>query len=422
MASFAIFNENFYLASYPDVGAAVNAGIFSSGLQHFQLSGLAEKRLLVSPNYSEAIYLQRYPDIAAEVAAGRLSSGLSHFIQYGYAEGRSGNPAFGGNTVFDNAVSDSGGGNSIVGIEVTEDNPLDYTTPANGGVNEWKDSFGPSTADIQFLAGQTSQNIPLQIIDDGAVADGNDTIVWTISDSAPFGFGQETYTFSENDASIDSNLDGQPDGIVGIELSLNSSIKIATIIIEDNDSVAPTIIGDANNNTLNGSDDNDAIYAAEGDDYIDGLSGNDNLYGEAGNDTLLGYFGNDYLNGGSGNDYLDGEADDDILEGLTGDDILYGGAGNDSLLGYAGNDYLNGSDGADTFVFYSPSEGIDTIADFTSSVDQIQVSTIGFGIGFDEFNRFTYDSSTGALFFDQTQFALLQPNLGFDSSLDISIL
>ena len=250
MASFAIFNENFYLASYPDVAAAVAAGTFSSGLQHFQLSGLAEGRILVSPNYNEATYLQRYPDVAAAVAAGTFRSGLQHFIQSGYAEGRSGNPAFGGNTFLENAVSDSGGGNSTVGIEVSENNPLDYITPANGGVNEWKDSFGPSTADIQFLAGQITQNIPLQITDDGAVADGDDTIVWTISDSAPFGFSQETYTFSENNASIDSNGDSQPDGIVGIELSLNSSIKITTITIEDNDSVAPTIIGDANNKAL----------------------------------------------------------------------------------------------------------------------------------------------------------------------------
>jgi Ca2+-binding RTX toxin-like protein len=362
------------------------------------------------------------------VAAGTFRSGLSHFIQSGYAEGRSGNPAFGGNTFLENAVSDSGGGNSTVGIEVSENNPLDYITPANGGVNEWKDSFGPSTADIQFLAGQITQNIPLQITDDGAVADGDDTIVWTISDSAPFGFSQETYTFSENNASIDSNGDSQPDGIVGIELSLNSSIKTATIIIEDNDSDTPTIIGDADNNVLNGSDDNEAIYAREGDDYIDGLSGNDNLYGEPGNDTLLGYFGNDYLNGGSGNDYLDGEADNDILEGLTGNDSLYGGAGNDSLLGYAGSDYLNGGEGADIFGFYSPSEGIDTITDFAISVDQIQVSTLGFGIDFGAFNRFIYDSSTGALsFFNQdftqtTQFALLQPNLGFDPSRDISIV
>lgn len=421
MASFTIFDENFYLASYPDVAANVAAGGFSSGLQHFQQSGLVEGRLLVSPNYNEAIYLQRYPDVAAEVAAGRLSSGLSHFIQSGYAEGRSGNPAFGGNTLFENAVSDSGGGNSTVGIEVSENNPLDYITPANGGVNEWKDAFGPSTADIQFLAGQTTQNIPLQITDDGAVADGNDTIVWRIGDSAPFGFSQETYTFSENDAYIDSNGDSQSDGIVGIELSLNSSIKAATIIIEDNDSVAFTNISDTDNNVLNGSDDNDAIYAREGDDYIDGLSGNDNLYGEAGNDTLLGYFGNDYLNGGSGNDYLDGEADDDILEGLTGDDSLYGSAGNDSLLGYAGNDYLNGGDGGDVFGFYSPFEGIDTITDFAILVDRIQVVATGFGNN-TELNRFTYDSSTGALFFDQTQFALLQPNLGFDPSRDISIV
>ena len=111
MASFAIFNENFYLASYPDVAAAVAAGTFSSGLQHFQLSGLTEGRILVSPNYNEATYLQRYPDVAAAVAAGTFRSGLSHFIQSGYAEGRSGNPA-----VTPPEPSDPGGGKGTHGV------------------------------------------------------------------------------------------------------------------------------------------------------------------------------------------------------------------------------------------------------------------------------------------------------------------
>lgn len=90
--SFAIFDESFYLANNPDVSAAVNAGIFSSGLQHFQLAGLAEGRVLVSPYYNEDFYLRKYPDVAAAVATGSFSSGLQQFILLGEAEGRDGTP------------------------------------------------------------------------------------------------------------------------------------------------------------------------------------------------------------------------------------------------------------------------------------------------------------------------------------------
>lgn len=87
--SFAIFNEEFYLNSNPDVRAAVNAGAFSSGLQHFQQSGLAEGRVNISPYFDEGLYLRKYPDVAASVGSGGLKSGLQHYIQNGETEGRS---------------------------------------------------------------------------------------------------------------------------------------------------------------------------------------------------------------------------------------------------------------------------------------------------------------------------------------------
>lgn len=87
--SFAIFDENFYLNSYPDVRNAVNAGGISSGLQHFQQSGLAEGRVAVSPYFDEGLYLRKYPDVAAAVSSGSLKSGLQHYIHNKEAEGRS---------------------------------------------------------------------------------------------------------------------------------------------------------------------------------------------------------------------------------------------------------------------------------------------------------------------------------------------
>lgn len=93
--SFAIFNESFYLANYPDVRSAVESRVFSSGLQHFQLSGVREGRTLISPSFDEASYLAKYSDVAAAVGSGLFSSGLQHFIEFGEAEGRSGVPSGG---------------------------------------------------------------------------------------------------------------------------------------------------------------------------------------------------------------------------------------------------------------------------------------------------------------------------------------
>src|SRR5262245_59263147 len=63
---------------------------------------------------------------------------------------------------------------------------------------------------------------------------------------------------------------------------------------------------------------------------------------------------------------------------LVGSD---GGAGNDTSTGGAGNDRLTGGGGTDIFAFTCPTDGIDTIADFTSGQDVLQISAAGFGGG-----------------------------------------
>ncbi|MEM6501616.1 MAG: hypothetical protein AAF685_07245 [Cyanobacteria bacterium P01_C01_bin.89] len=88
-----LFDEAFYLQSYPDVAAAVAAGQIPSGLAHFLGSGLQEGRTLISRFYrrgdGEARYLAANPDVAAVVASGGLASGLQHFLGVGESEGRS---------------------------------------------------------------------------------------------------------------------------------------------------------------------------------------------------------------------------------------------------------------------------------------------------------------------------------------------
>ncbi|MBD2167293.1 S8 family serine peptidase [Calothrix membranacea FACHB-236] len=175
---------------------------------------------------------------------------------------------------------------------------------------------------------------------------------------------------------------------------------------------------DNGNDTITGGAGNDTANGGAGNDRINGGPGNDNLIGEGGNDNLIGEAGNDNLNGGSSNDTLTGGAGNDTLIGGNGRDVLTGGDDNDILIGGLGNDTLTGGSGADTFVFNSLSEGRDAIADFSRSQgDKIK---IGASFGTD-LNLFSYDNTTGALSFNNVQFANLNTNSMFNPSQDIIV-
>jgi VCBS repeat-containing protein len=157
-----------------------------------------------------------------------------------------------------------------------------------------------------------------------------------------------------------------------------------------------SVAAGAGNDTLNGGGGADTLIGGSGNDSIDGGTPNNNdlLYGDGGTDTLSGGQGDDTLNGGTGNDSLLGGNQDDLLYGDAGndtlaggehDDELYGGSDNDIIAGNAGDDViyggfgadaLTGGDDADTFTFLSLSDRKDTIADFNSLEDEIDLSAI----------------------------------------------
>jgi Ca2+-binding RTX toxin-like protein len=129
---------------------------------------------------------------------------------------------------------------------------------------------------------------------------------------------------------------------------------------------------------------------ASGDRYtsIENLQGgrfNDSLTGDTGANRLEGGAGNDNLGGAEGNDLLYGETGNDWLRGNQGDDTQYGGPGNDTLAGGAGADLLSGGTGNDDFVYYSKTDGGDSIADFSATAgtndDRFSISAAGFGGG-----------------------------------------
>ncbi len=160
---------------------------------------------------------------------------------------------------------------------------------------------------------------------------------------------------------------------------------------------ADYLFGGVDTDALLGGDGNDFLFGEAGDDYVFGEDGNDAISGGAGIDRLYGGYGADTLDGGDDTDALYGDADgsfgvgNDLLYGGAGDDYLYGGGNNDTLFGGTGNDVLSGDTGtdilvgdtgndwligglaADLFQFQGLDSGIDTIADFTTGTDAIQL-------------------------------------------------
>jgi predicted GH43/DUF377 family glycosyl hydrolase len=82
------FDAEWYLSTYPDVRAAVQAGSIKSALDHYRAFGYFEKRLPSKPVVDEAWYLKTYPDVAQAIREGRSTSAYDHFVKFGYREGR----------------------------------------------------------------------------------------------------------------------------------------------------------------------------------------------------------------------------------------------------------------------------------------------------------------------------------------------
>jgi len=157
-------------------------------------------------------------------------------------------------------------------------------------------------------------------------------------------------------------------------------------------------VGDYDDSFLYGGDGDDTIYGAHGVDYIEGNDGAD---------TVFGYNGNDEIYGGAGNDTLRGGNNDDILYGEAGDDTLLGENNDDTLIGGLGADTLTGGGGYDTFAFLSGSsfDAVDTITDFSSTWDTIDISDLLTGYdplteAITDFVQITDDGTDSTLFVD----------------------
>ena len=233
-----------------------------------------------------------------------------------------------------------------------------------------------------------SSEIPVS----GSASNNNDYITNTSVDQAFF--ENVSATFDDRIASIKANAGGEDyDKVQGSFSDGNSSGLIGALLGGGDTDNSGKIEGSSSNDTINGNKGNDHILGLGGDDLLIGGEGNDWLEGGSGNDTLVGYSykyvstglfsggyqwvdeqGDDLLDGGAGNDRLIAGDGDDFLLGGGGTDTLFGGDGNDVLRGDEGQDTMTGGAGQDLFILTD--DGVDTITDFNSSEDALDISDL----------------------------------------------
>jgi hypothetical protein len=83
------FDDEGYLASNPDVAAAIRRGEVASGRDHYITDGYFEGREGAAAMFDESWYLKRYSDVARGVKSGQWMSGRQHYATNGMFEWRS---------------------------------------------------------------------------------------------------------------------------------------------------------------------------------------------------------------------------------------------------------------------------------------------------------------------------------------------
>ncbi len=189
------------------------------------------------------------------------------------------------------------------------------------------------------------------------------------------GAGTDTATYAASDAGVRVSLvDGLGHG-GHAEGDILSAIENLT-----GSNYSDTLEGNAGTNILAGGAGTDTVSYEHASRAVavDLANAAAQATGGAGSDRLSGF---ENLTGSAFSHTLTGTTGAKALCGLAGDDTLNAGAGDDRLAGGAGNDTLTGGTGSDTFVFNFPSDGIDTVTDFVSGTDFLQISASGFGGG-----------------------------------------
>ena len=316
----------------------------------------------------------------------------------------------------------AGAGNDIVSISMRGATSVNnYRITLGDGADTIQFGVGTSAATSTDVAStaRTSRVTDFQVGDTGDRFELSNFLNFGLTgytaNSNAFASGHMRLVQSGSDLLIQTDRDGSAGGTFGFVTvfaisngytggftAFNFDGFIGNLTLTGIGALDETLTGATGNDTLSGGDGNDILIGLAGNDTLDGGNGDDTLRGGAGNDTLNGGAGidaanyKDAANGvtvslaivgaqatGDGNDTLIGienligSAFADTLTGDAGANRINGGTGADTINGGGGADTLIGGAGNDTFVF-SAASGQDTVTDFTSGADKLDLSAYGF--------------------------------------------
>ncbi len=279
------------------------------------------------------------------------------------------------------------------------------------------------------------------IIENAVGGNGADLLIGNASDNIlTGGLGNDTYLVQNpGDRIVEAGT--QSSGIDNVQAAISWTLGANLENLELLGTRKLSGRGNGLDNILTGNDADNVLDGGAGADVLIGGAGNDiyvvNHAGDAVQETQAGAAEIDSVRAWANwtlGDNLEnltllgvkplhgsGNGLNNNLTGNGNANSLDGGAGNDTLNGASGNDTLTGGAGSDTFAFATPlnaARNVDTIADFSSGSDRIQLSPAIFRqIGFsgepstdayfhadstahDADDRILYDSANGALYYD----------------------
>ena len=325
---------------------------------------------------------------------------------------------FAGNTSFNYTVKD------LAGLTSTATVALNVTAGINNilGTSGNDNLVSTNRKDIlQGFAGNDTLN--------GAAGASADTLIG--------GSGDDIYLVGAGDVIVENPGEGTDLVKSSVSFSIAPFNNVENFTLTGNAAINATgnnldnvIAGNSAANILNGGDGKDTLNGNEGNDTLNGGAGNDLLNGGAGNDSMFGGAGDDtyvvdsgsdivtenlgegtdlvqssvtwtlsanvenltltgsgaingtgnglnnVITGNSGKNTLNGDAGNDLLNGDAGNDSLNGGDGNDTLIGGNGSDTMTGGAGNDRFVYNAFAERTDTITDFNTTQDILNLKGV----------------------------------------------
>jgi hypothetical protein len=122
----------------------------------------------VLDNFSEVEYLQRNPDVAAAVNAGSFSSGLDHYTKFGQFEANR-SATFVGTDGNDIVTGFGNGKTEITGVDLDRSDRFNFSREGNyfsNGSNEFDTLIGSQGADTFILAYDFTSPPPSQMVPD----------------------------------------------------------------------------------------------------------------------------------------------------------------------------------------------------------------------------------------------------------------